>query len=230
MDKVSFGSQQVGYEVGDKAQPAVIVLQEWWGVNDMIKELATKLSQESGYRCLIPDLYKGKIGVDAEEASHLMNSLDFKAAVSELQEAVTYLKESGSKNVGCVGFCMGGALAFAAAQHAGVECAAPFYGSPDPAICDPAAIKVPVQVHSGQLDTLKGFSDPQAIKAVVEKIEAAGGLVELFMYAGCGHAFMNALTPGGQAKIKEIGQALPPENEPKQAFDRILAFLKKHLE
>lgn len=65
-----------------------------------------------------------------------MNSLDFKAAVGEVTDAVKYLRSSGSKKVGCVGFCMGGALTFAAAQHAGVDCAAPFYGTPDPAICD----------------------------------------------------------------------------------------------
>lgn len=66
----------------------------------------------------------------------LMTNLDFPAAVKELGEAVAYLKSSGASKVGVVGFCMGGALTFAAAQHAGVNAAAPFYGIPDPAICD----------------------------------------------------------------------------------------------
>lgn len=65
-----------------------------------------------------------------------MTHLDFPAAVKELGEAVSYLKSSGASKVGVVGFCMGGALTFAAAQHAGVHAAAPFYGCPDPAICD----------------------------------------------------------------------------------------------
>jgi carboxymethylenebutenolidase len=65
-----------------------------------------------------------------------MSNLDFPAAVKELGEAVAYLKASGASKVGVVGFCMGGALSFAAAQHAGVDAAAPFYGIPDPAICD----------------------------------------------------------------------------------------------
>jgi carboxymethylenebutenolidase len=65
-----------------------------------------------------------------------MNNLDFKAAVGEMTDAVSYLRSTGSPKVGVCGFCMGGALSFAAAQHAGVDCAAPFYGIPDPAICD----------------------------------------------------------------------------------------------
>eukprot|EP00878_Enallax_costatus_P008358 GHUV01008736.1.p1 GENE.GHUV01008736.1~~GHUV01008736.1.p1 ORF type:complete len:169 (+),score=42.35 GHUV01008736.1:487-993(+) len=161
--------------------------------------------------------------------SWLMNNLDFKAAVGEVTDAVKYLRSSGSSKVGCVGFCMGGALTFAAAQHAGVDCAAPFYGIPDPAICDPASIKVPVQAHFGEKDTMKGFSDPESIHKVVDKMKAAGVPVELFMYPGSGHAFMNGLTEQGRAKIKEIGQAEPPESEPKEAFDRLIAFFKQHL-
>lgn len=230
MEKVSFGTScATGYEAGPKGSPAVVVLQEWWGVNDIIKEHAHLIAEAGNFRVLIPDLYKGKVGVDAEEASHLMNNLDFKAAVGEMTEAVAYLRSSGSAKVGVCGFCMGGALSFAAAQHAGVDCAAPFYGIPDPAICDPAAIKVPVQAHFGKLDTMQGFSDPESIKKVVDSMKAAGASVELFMYDGSGHAFMNALTEKGRAKIKEIGQAEPPEAEPKQAFDRLITFLKQHL-
>eukprot|EP00882_Tetradesmus_deserticola_P011083 GHRQ01011718.1.p1 GENE.GHRQ01011718.1~~GHRQ01011718.1.p1 ORF type:complete len:281 (+),score=86.17 GHRQ01011718.1:216-1058(+) len=203
MEKVSFGSSgAVGYEAGPKDSPAVVVLQEWWGVNDIIKEHAHLIADAGGFRVLIPDLYKGKVGVDKEEASHLMNNLDFKAAVAELTDAVVYLRSTGSPKVGVVGFCMGGALTFAAAQHAGVDCAAPFYGIPDPAICDPAAIKVPVQAHFGELDTMKGFSDPASIQKVVDSMKAAGAPVELFMYEKSGHAFMNALTEKGRAKIK----------------------------
>lgn len=80
-----------------------------------------------GYRCLVPDLYKGELAESAEEASHLMGSLDMKLAVGELSEAAQFLRAEGSPRVGVVGFCMGGALSLAAAQHAAVNCAAPFY-------------------------------------------------------------------------------------------------------
>lgn len=228
MDKITFGEGLPGYEAGPKDAPGLVVLQEWWGVNEIIKEQALLISKE-GFRVLIPDLYKGKIGVDAEEASHLMNHLDFKGSVGEMKSAVDYLRETGSKKVGVVGFCMGGALTFAAAQHAGVDCAAPFYGIPDPAICQPDAIKVPVQAHFGQLDSLQGFSDPESIEKVYAKMKEAGCDVELFMYDGCGHAFMNQLTDQGREKIKMIGQASPPDAEVRAAYDRLIAFMKKNL-
>ena len=59
------------YIGGPKGAPAVIVIQEWWGVTDGIKDKASKIADEGGYRVLVPDIYKGKVGVDAEEASHL---------------------------------------------------------------------------------------------------------------------------------------------------------------
>ena len=75
-----------------------------------------------------------------------MSNLDFKAAIGELGQAVDYLHSTGSPKVGCIGFCMGGALSFCAAQHAGVDCAVPFYGIPSREVCQPEVIKVPVQV------------------------------------------------------------------------------------
>lgn len=228
MEKIEFGNALPGYETGPKTAPAVIVLQEWWGITDIIKEQAQMIS-DKGFRCLIPDLYKGKIGVDAEEAHHLMSNLDFPAAVEEIKQAVQYLRDTGSPKVGVVGFCMGGALTFAAAQHAAVDAAAPFYGIPDRAICQPEAIKIPVQAHFGQLDAMKGFSDPDSIKAVVAKMEEAGAPVELFMYSQSGHAFMNALTESGRAKIQQVQFPMPPEDEPKTAFERLVEFFKKTL-
>eukprot|EP00877_Chromochloris_zofingiensis_P002020 jgi/Chrzof1/11819/Cz06g11050.t1 len=74
MEKITFGDNLPGYEAGDKSAPAVVVLQEWWGVNDMIKETAQMISKQ-GFRVLIPDLYKGKVGVDKEEASHVRDTL-----------------------------------------------------------------------------------------------------------------------------------------------------------
>ena len=78
-------------------------------------------------RCLIPDIYHGKLGIDKEEAHHLYSNLDWPRAVEELSQAVQFLKEEGSEKVGAIGFCMGGALAVAACQHCGIDCAAPFY-------------------------------------------------------------------------------------------------------
>ncbi|KXZ46757.1 hypothetical protein GPECTOR_41g722 [Gonium pectorale] len=224
MESVTFGNGLPGYEVGDKSAPGLIVIQ-----NDIIKDLATTLSKE-GFRCLIPDLYKGKIGVDAEEASHLMNNLDFKNAVDEIKQAVDYLKATGAAKVGVVGFCMGGALSFCAAQHCGVAAAAPFYGTPNPAICQVEKISVPVEAHFGQLDTYKGFSDVETAKAHEEKIKAGGNKdVVIHIYEKSGHGFFNALAPGGAEALEKHGNPVPPKEELSAAHERLVAFMKKHL-
>ena len=81
MEKVTFGDASIpGYECGDKSAPAVVVLQEWWGVTETIKRQALKLHTDGGFRVIVPDLYKGELGVDAEEAHHLMTNLDWGGA------------------------------------------------------------------------------------------------------------------------------------------------------
>jgi dienelactone hydrolase len=79
MEKIAFGPDLSGYVCGDAGNPGVVVIQEWWGVNENVKSIAKKIAAR-GYRALIPDLYRGKIGVDAEEAHHLMTNLDWGGA------------------------------------------------------------------------------------------------------------------------------------------------------
>lgn len=100
----------------------------------------------------------------------LMGNLDFKAATEEITQSVKYLKSTGSPKVGTIGFCMGGALTFCAAQHSGVDCAVPFYGTPGAAVCTPEDIKVPLQAHFGELDTLKGFSDVEVSTVCMQMV------------------------------------------------------------
>src|SRR6516162_8497332 len=93
---------------GDKA-PGVVVIQEWWGLNDQIKGVADRVAK-TGYRALVPDLYRGKVALEAKEAEHLMKGLNFgDAAGQDVRGAVQYLKQSSPK-VAVMGYCMGGAL------------------------------------------------------------------------------------------------------------------------
>jgi carboxymethylenebutenolidase len=62
--------------------PGLVVIQEWWGLNDQIKGVANRLAQ-AGYRVLVPDLYRGKVGLDAKEAEHLMTNLNFGDAATQ---------------------------------------------------------------------------------------------------------------------------------------------------
>ena len=89
--------------------PAIVVIQEWWGLNAQIRGVADRLAT-AGFQALVPDLYRGKSTVEAEEAHHLMSALNFgDAASQDVRGAAQFLKARASK-VGVTGFCMGGAL------------------------------------------------------------------------------------------------------------------------
>src|ERR1700691_1476555 len=88
--------------------PGIVVIQEWWGLNDQIRGVADKLAA-AGFRALVPDLYRGKVALEAKEAEHLMKGLNFGvAAGQDVRGAVQYLKASGSTKVGGPGFSWGG--------------------------------------------------------------------------------------------------------------------------
>ncbi|KAM0958847.1 hypothetical protein EV1_023892 [Malus domestica] len=88
------------YVVGKDGAPGIVVLQEWWGVDYEIKNHAVKISQLApGFKALIPDLYRGKVGLDVSEAQHLMDGLDWQGAVKDIQASVNWLKANGSKKV-----------------------------------------------------------------------------------------------------------------------------------
>ena len=148
------------YVGGEADAPSIIVIQEWWGVDQGTMQKTLRLAQH-GYRVLVPDIYKGKKGMNAEEASHLMGELDFPKAIEEISIAAAYLKKTGSPAVGVVGFCMGGALALGAlAASDDIVAGAPFYGV-NFGLFDAKTLKKPVQGHFGALDAMEGFRTPR---------------------------------------------------------------------
>jgi len=201
-----------------KSQMGLIVLQEWWGVNQQIQNRALFFASH-GFHVVIPDLYRGKVAKNHEEAGHYMGNLDWPGAVQDINVAAEYLKSQGVKKVGVVGYCMGGALALAgAALCESVSAAVPYYGVPDKKLADLTKVKVPVQGHFGALDTAKGFSDSTAVKALEEALKQSGAEFEIFVYEDAGHAFANELRPDAFHK---------PSYE--KATERTLAFFNKHL-
>ncbi|KAI8146303.1 dienelactone hydrolase [Fennellomyces sp. T-0311] len=191
---------------------AIIVLQEWWGVNDQIKIHAQRLADSTGALTVVPDLYKGQIGLTAEEASHLMNSLDWRAAVGELTELTQQLYEAKYRNVGSIGFCMGGGLSLALASRMAekprpLKAAVTCYGTPPADLFDVRDItrQTAVQGHFGGKDTMAGFSDPAAADALEFNLkENALKAAEIFRYPDQGHAFLND-TDWSIQKRKELG-------------------------
>lgn len=124
--------------------PGLVIIQEWWGLNTQIKGVAERFAA-AGYQVLVPDLYRGTKTVDAQEAEHLMQGLDFgDAAGQDVRGAVAQLKGQSPK-VGVVGFCMGGALSLlAAANVPEADSVACWYGYPPLEYLDATRIKAPL--------------------------------------------------------------------------------------
>jgi carboxymethylenebutenolidase len=174
--------------------PCVVVIQEWWGLNSQIRGVADRLAA-AGYVALVPDLYRGKSTVEAEEAHHLMDGLDFAdAAAQDVRGAVQFLKARGTK-VGVTGFCMGGALTLLAAGMAPeIDAAAIWYGCPPLEYIDAAKIKAPLLGHWATQDQFFAIA---TVDQLEEKLRGAGVRFEFHRYLAH-HAFANeqALGPG----------------------------------
>lgn len=166
----------------------LVVVQEWWGVVPHIEDVAGRFAAE-GYTVLVPDLYRGASTVDAEEASHLMGSLDFGGAAAEIAGAVAHLRDQeGCTHVGIVGFCMGGALAVIAASIAPIDAFVSFYGFPPAGAATLANITAPGLFFFGEEEDVFSVEGAQAFVAA----QSARGIpTELLVYPGAGHAFFN---------------------------------------
>ncbi|EFC46264.1 dienelactone hydrolase family protein [Naegleria gruberi] len=174
----------------------VIILQEWWGVNDHIKSKGIKIAEELKAITIIPDLYRGQVATDHEHAGHLMHGLDWPGAIADILGAAKYLRSAhGCTKIGVTGFCMGGALTLAAtaSQTDGtINAASCFYGIPQ---MDVSKINVPVIAHFGELDDIKGFSDVEAANKLQESWKQNGVNGTVYIYPGCSHAFTNNTRP-----------------------------------
>lgn len=194
--------------------PAVVVLQEWWGVNDQIIGVADRLV-ENGYRVLVPDLYRGEVTLDAAEAQHKMESLDFaQAASQDIPGAINHLKTGSHSPVATLGFCMGGGLSLRAAiQSDNLDAAVTWYGIPPDDAGDFGAIEIPVQGHFGLRDQM---IPPERVDEIERRFKAGGVNYEFFRY-DAQHAFGNEMGDNYDAGAAE------------QAWERTLQFLEKHL-
>jgi len=201
--------------------PGVVVIQEWWGLDDEIQSVADRLAT-AGYRALVPDLYRGKLALEANEAEHLMNDLNFgDAASQDIRGAVQHLKATGSSKVAVTGFCMGGALTVLSAGLI-PECdgTVVWYGFPPLEYVDAQAIKKPMLAHWALHDE---FFSITGVDQLEEKLKAAGVNYDFQRY-DAKHAFANP---------KSDSRHLPPlQYNPaaaKLAWDRTMTFLKNNL-
>jgi len=218
------GTPVDGY-LAEPAQPAgapcVVVIQEWWGLNDQIRGVAERLAS-AGYVALVPDLYRGKSTVEAEEAHHLMEGLDFADAASQdVRGAVQHLKARGGK-VGVTGFCMGGALTLLASTMVPeADATVIWYGCPPLEYVDASKIKAPLLAHWATQDAVFAIDTVDALEA---KLRAAGVSFEFHRYLAC-HGFANEQAVGpGRIPVTQFDPVWA-----QQAWDRSLRFLGRWL-
>lgn len=192
--------------------PGMVVIQEWWGVNDQIKGVADRLAG-LGYHSLVPDLYRGKVTVEAEEASHMMQNLDFADAATDVRGAVEHLKQSCPK-VGVIGFCMGGALTVLAAVYAkAADAAVCWYGVPPEEAADTRTISMPFQGHFALEDAA---FPPAQVDALEARLKEGNVAHEIYRYQAQ-HAFGNETGAHYNADAANL------------AWERSTAFLARHL-
>lgn len=210
-------SGELAVPAGTGKAPAVVLIQEWWGLNDHIRSLLSRLAAE-GFLALAPDLYHGKVTKDAEEAGKLMTALDREQALQEIEGAAQYLlaHERAGGRVGVIGFCMGGALSFRAAESiSDFSAVVPFYGAPPADQYNVAKVRAPIQAHFSGRDQ---WAKPENAEAIQRNLTARGGTMELHVY-DADHAFLNDTRP----------EVYSPENA-KVAWERAMKFLHRHLD
>ena len=202
-------------------RPTVIVVQEWWGLTDHIKDIARRYAAE-GYVAIAPDLYS-RLGyaltTDAGEAGKLMNTLKQEDGLNDLNATVAYLKtvpEVDGTRIGVTGFCMGGSYALMLpCINSAIKAAVPFYGqvpNPDAPL---QKLSAPVLYLYGEDDGWITKADVQRLAAALKKYNKPG---EIKIYPGAPHAFFRDNDPS----------VYRPEAA-RDAWNRTKAFFKQHL-
>ena len=189
----SNGSSAPGY----LATPAsgrgipVIVLQEWWGVEDSIRRVCDAFAGE-GFVALAPDLFRGETTTEPDEGEKLMMAMSMDRAERDMRGAVDYLAQheaSEGRGVGSVGFCLGGGLSvWAASANPRVAAAVTYYYVMPHGKPDFSKIEAPVLGHFGTADDFISVEDAQALE---QEMKDAGVDVRFEFYEGQGHAFFN---------------------------------------
>ena len=202
--------------------PGIVVIQEWWGLNDQIRGVADKFAA-AGYRALVPDLYRGKVALEAHEAEHLMKGLNFAvAAGQDVRGAVQHLKASGSAKVGVTGFCMGGALTLLAAVNVPeTDAAVVWYGFPPLEYVDATRIKAPLMGHWGTEDTAFPIGKVDELE---KKLRDAKVAFEFHRYQAK-HAFANETADAKNLPFLKHDAAAAA-----LAWRRTMEFFAKHLQ
>ena len=198
--------------------PAVIVLQEWWGLVDHIKTVADRFASE-GFVALAPDMYHGASATSPDDAGKLMMALDIDRVERDLRGAIQYLLAHdavSSETVGTVGFCMGGQLSlYAACENPSVGACVVFYGIHPNVQPKLSALKAPVLGFFAERDD---FVPPKAVHQLEAALKEAGQTVDFTICEGADHAFFNDT----RAEVYDEAHAAT-------CWSRMLSFYREHV-
>lgn len=175
-------------EGGEKT---VVVVQEWWGLNDHIKDIANRYAAE-GFTAIAPDLYRGTVATDPDQASKLMHALEIEDGLDTIRNAIAAAGEKyGSSHFGITGYCMGGTFALrAACELEGISAAVPFYGDiPEDEVLQ--KLTVPTVFISGTRDQ---WISPEKVAGLEDATERFELPVQSVKY-DADHAFFNNTRP-----------------------------------
>jgi carboxymethylenebutenolidase len=198
--------------------PGVVVLQEWWGVDDHIRDVCDRFAGE-GFIALAPDLFHGETTEQPDEAEQKMMAMNMDEAEKEMRGAVDYLLEHPKSNgqVGSVGFCLGGGLSiWAAASNPKVGAAVTFYYVMPHGKPDFSRINAPVLGHFGTNDDFISVDDANALK---DELQESGVEAAFEFYEGAGHAFFQ-----DHDRLGTYDQ-----DHARTAWGRTVDFFKRHL-
>jgi carboxymethylenebutenolidase len=181
----------------DGARPAVIVVQEWWGLNDHIRDVARRFARE-GYFAIAPDLYSRqghKVATEPNLAEELMSGLKKEDGVADLRTTLEWMraqKQTQSARIGIIGFCMGGSYALLLpCETRELSAAAPFYGE-IPLDEKLKNLSCPILYVYGENDGWIQRKDVERLAAALKKFGKQG---EVKIYPGCSHGFFNDTRP-----------------------------------
>jgi len=198
--------------------PGVVVIQEWWGLVDHIKEVADRFAAE-GFVALAPDLYHGESTTSPDDAGKLMMALDIGRVAQDLAGAIAYLlgrDEVTSRTVGTVGFCMGGQLSlYAACENEAVGACVVFYGIHPSVTPNLATLRAPVLGFFAEKDEMV---PPAAARQLEADLKAAGKSAEITVFEGADHAFFNDTRAAAYHPVHAA-----------TCWARMLAFYREHV-
>jgi carboxymethylenebutenolidase len=224
MPEVEFqsnGDTATGYlaEPESGRGPGVIVLQEWWGMDDSVRRYADRFA-EAGFFALAPDLYHGETTEQPDEAEQKMMAMNMDQATKDMRGAVDFLKDQEGvegDSIGAVGFCLGGGLAvWAASAHDDVGAVVTYYYVMPHGKPDFSKVNAPVLGHFGTSDDFVPVDDAKELE---KELNDAGADASFEFYEGAGHAFANDHDRLGTYD----------EQKSDSAWQKTVDFLKRHL-